>query len=336
MGQEISLFPRYSQKENRTTNYCLLTLKLIYEDSPAQFSAVLESILGDKAPSVGVQFEQQKSLSNSTIDGIITQDPFTILIETKNYDWFSTDQIIRHLEGLKKDTDGLKIVIALSNFEKENEFEEVNAAIKKDYGNNIVFKALSFEDFLTAILDIKPNVSRPVQNTIDELEAYLDHASLLPRWKYRLDIVNSARSQDTIQEKGAYICPAKGGQYSHKRCKYFGMYANKKVSLIAEIKAVVGIDPTKPNEAEIQWNNSSEKDDELRKEAKEKVLDIDWGPARVFLLGETHETNFKKDSKGGMMGSKKYMDISHLDASDAEDLANKLNNKTWSEVESGR
>ena len=114
------------------------------------------------------------------------------------------------------------------------------------------------------------------------------------------------------------------------------MYANKKVSLIAEIKAVVGIDPTKPNEAEIQWNNSSEKDDELRKEAKEKVLDIDWGPARVFLLGETHETNFKKDSKGGMMGSKKYMDISHLDASDAEDLANKLNNKTWSEVESGR
>ena len=334
MGQEISLFPRYSQKENRTTNYCLLTLKLIYEDSPAQFSIVLESILGDKAPSVGVQFDQQVTLPRSVIDGRIKQEPFSILIETKNYDWFSTDQIKRHLKGLEKDTNGQQIVIALSNFEKENAFDGVNTAIAEDYNGRIVFKALSFEDFLSAILDIKSNVSRPVQNTIDELEAYLDHASLLPRWKYRLDIVNSARSQDTIKEKGAYICPAKGGQYSHKRCKYFGMYANKKVSLIAEIQAVVDIDPTKPDEAEIQWNNLANADGErLKEQAKEKVHDIDWGPARVFLLGEAHETNFIKDSKGGMMGSKKYMDISHLDASDAEDLANKLNNKTWSEVE---
>ena len=336
MGQEISIFPRYSQKENRITNYCLLTLKLIYEDSPAQFAAVLESIFGDNAPIVGVRFEQQKSLSDSTIDGMITQKAFTILIETKKYDWFSTDQIIRHLGGLKKDTDECQIVIALSNFEKENEFEEVNAAIQNDYNDSIVFKALSFEDFLTAIRDIQSNVSRPVQNTIEELEAYLDRESLLPRWKHRLDIVNSAKSQDIIREKRAYICPTEGRQYSHKRCKYFGMYANKKVSLIAEIQAVVDIDPTKPDEAEIQWNNSSEKDDELIKEAKEKVLDIDWGPARVFLLGEPQETNFIKDSKGGMMGSKKYMDISHLEASNAEDLAKNLNNQTWSEVESGR
>ncbi len=336
MGQEISIFPRYSQKENRTTNYCLLTLKLIYEDSPAQFSAVLESILGDKAPSVGVQFEQQATLPRSVIDGRIRQESFSILIETKNYDWFSTDQIKRHLEGLEKDTNGQQIIIALSNFEKENAFDEVNTAIGEDYNGKIVFKALSFEDFLDAVLSVKPNVSTPIQNTIDELGSYFDRESLLPTWKQRLDIVNSARSKDTIQEKGAYVCPAKGGQYSHKRCKYFGMYANKKVSLIAEIRAVLDIDLNNLDDIRILWNNSSEKDDELRKEAKEKVLDIDWGPARVFLLGEAHETNFIKDSKGGMMGSKKYMDISHLNASDAEDLAKKLNNKTWSEIESER
>ena len=338
MGQEISIFPRYSQKENRTTNYCLLTLKLIYEDSPAQFSAVLESILGDDAPSsIGVQFEQQERLASSVIDGRIRQEPFTILIETKLNDNFNYDQIRRHLEEQQKNANEKRIFIGLSRFEKENAFDDASGIIKQYHNDDIVFKALSFEDFLSAILEARPNLSRPVQNTIDELETYLDRESLLPRWRHRLDIINSAKSQGTIREKGAYICPTEGRQYSHKRCKYFGMYANKKVSLIAEIQAVVDIDPTKPDEAEIQWNNLADTDDKrLKEQAKEKVHDIDWGPARVFLLGETHETNFIKDSKGGMMGSKKYMDISHLNASDAEDLAKKLNNKTWSEIESGR
>jgi hypothetical protein len=31
MGSDITLFSGYSQKENRTTNYCLLVLKMLYE-----------------------------------------------------------------------------------------------------------------------------------------------------------------------------------------------------------------------------------------------------------------------------------------------------------------
>ena len=34
MGKTISLFSGYSQKENRTTNYCLLALRMIYEENP--------------------------------------------------------------------------------------------------------------------------------------------------------------------------------------------------------------------------------------------------------------------------------------------------------------
>lgn len=34
MSEGISLFSGYNQKENRHTNYCLLMLKLLYEEIP--------------------------------------------------------------------------------------------------------------------------------------------------------------------------------------------------------------------------------------------------------------------------------------------------------------
>lgn len=34
MGAPITLFSGYSHGENRTTNYCLLVLKMLYEENP--------------------------------------------------------------------------------------------------------------------------------------------------------------------------------------------------------------------------------------------------------------------------------------------------------------
>ncbi|MBK6515728.1 MAG: hypothetical protein IPG04_16920 [Polyangiaceae bacterium] len=35
MGSDITLFSGYSQRENRTTNYCLLVLRMLYEENPS-------------------------------------------------------------------------------------------------------------------------------------------------------------------------------------------------------------------------------------------------------------------------------------------------------------
>ena len=55
-------------------------------------------------------------------------------------------------------------------------------------------------------------------------------------------------------------------------------------------------------------------------------------PLRVFLLGEPHETDFRKDSKGGMVGSKQYFDIGELAPEDSRDLAEKLKGRSWSDL----
>jgi len=54
-----------------------------------------------------------------------------------------------------------------------------------------------------------------------------------------------------------------------------------------------------------------------------------WYPVRVFVLGDLHDTDFKKPTPGGMFGAKKYFDIRSLQVEDAKDLADKLNGKSW-------
>jgi hypothetical protein len=127
-----------------------------------------------------------------------------------------------------------------------------------------------------------------------------------------------------------YICPAAGGAYNHKRCKYFGVYRNKTVSKIGLIEAV--LDVKSADSAEIKWKNISIKDSDIKKTAitKMKLRHSTDYPKRIFLLGDLFNTNFIKNSKGGMRQSKRYCDVGSLNVSSSKELAEQLNGKSWS------
>jgi len=85
VSRAISLFSGYEQRENRTTNYCLLLLKMLYEENPKHLSEVLGSLVSEElGDQVGVRFFQQERRGSSVPDGRIQQRAFTVLIETKN------------------------------------------------------------------------------------------------------------------------------------------------------------------------------------------------------------------------------------------------------------
>lgn len=81
MSRSIRLFSTYSQRENQTTNHCLLILKMLYEENPKFLSEVLSSLVGESlSGTVGVKFTQQKRGKESVPDGELAQEPFTIFI----------------------------------------------------------------------------------------------------------------------------------------------------------------------------------------------------------------------------------------------------------------
>src|SRR5215208_3258996 len=313
MPKPISLFSGYNQAENRTTNYCLLVLKLLYEENPKFLGEAISVLTDDNiGEAVGVEFNQQEKQAHSTPDAVIRQQAFTVFIETKNFDWFYDRQLAKHLDALAKANAGLSVLLALGNFEaiEEGRFERISELCDTKYENRVTFASASFEDFLAAVR--RPELPKNLVDTIADFEEYLNGQNLLPRWKTRLDVVNCATMAKEVLRGQVYICPATGGAYSHKRARYFGMYRNKRVEQITEILAVVDVESE--TSAKLKWKNVEEADASLVKWAREKLEA--WRPedypSRVFLLGELHPTDFQKGTKYPMQGSKQYFDIGSL------------------------
>lgn len=331
MAKNISLFSGYDQKENRTTNYCLLILKMIYEESPKLFSEVMSTLLEeDLGDLIGVNFKQQQRRKESVPDGFILQNPFSIYIETKNYDWFYGSQLQAHLKALNAENPGIKILIALANFQSTSpgKFDEIREICKNKYNGLIRFFSISFEDLIGALQQTP--LPKDLQDMVSDLEDFFDEQGLLSNWENFLDVVSCSRTAEEVISGRAYICPASGGSYNHNRCKYFGVYRNKRVEKVGIIEAVVDIESQ--DSAKIKWKNIDIKDSDLEKTAVGKIKSRHSNefPKRVFLLGELFDTEFIKDSKGGMWVSKNYFDIGNLKVSNSKELADRLKGKTWS------
>ncbi len=334
MSAEISLFSGYSQKENRTTNYCLLVLKMLYEENPKFLAEVLGTLFDDEsiAARVGVKFEQQVTKERSAPDGLIAQQAFTLYIETKHFDWFYDDQLKRHLEALNDEQPGLKVLLALGNFEgpTRDRFAAIEKLCESEYAGSLAFRAASFEELLGAIR--RTILPKNLDDTVNDFKAYLDEQELLPTWRDTLDVVNCATSLKGVLTRQAYICPARGGSYNHSRCRFIGLYADKRVQYVADIRGVVDVDD---GAATLLWNNGPERDsDAALNRAAAKIVDAlpsEKHPRRVFLLGTPRQTDLRKDSKGGMQSSKLYFDIGRFSVKSAEELAQVLGGKVWSE-----
>jgi hypothetical protein len=337
MAKPISFFSGYSQKENRVTNYCLLVLKMVYEENPKYLGEVLAELVGEEVASdVGVVFKQQQPNAKSIPDGLIVQSPLTVFIETKNFDWFSHDQLQNHFETLKM-APGRKVLLALSNFEphQADKFGPIRELCREYPNNEFIFEAITFEEFVEAVRNL--SLSKNLKDVIEEFREFLNESNLLPSWQHWLDVVNCAQLPEDIVEHGVYICPARPGAYSHYRCRFFGLYRNKRVERVAEIEAVVEVDLSSSEAPKILWNNGLVGAGELRGRAVEKLKERQPHLAsggRVFLLGPTYETDFRKDTPGGMMGPKQYFDVSALGQIDAKALAEHLHGKTWTSFKS--
>ena len=310
MGKEISLFNDYHTKENILSNHCGVILKLLYEENPKSFEEVI-SILTSQDFVINPSFQQQVKKSSSIPDIVIEQKSFSIYFETKTFDWFYNDQIDRHLSGFKKGND-YNILFLLANFEiddLEERFKTQIVKAKKEY--DITF-LIEFRDFL-------------------------ERNDYLPTWKYLLDVVNCSSTIHEVHDNDVYMCPDTGGMYKHQRAFYFGGYKNKNVKYIHEIKALIVVEK-EGKEAFVKWKNIDATDNELIKEAKNKINRFDYRISevnetnlQVFLLQNRQEANFRKSSAGGLYGSKKYFrDIARkYDAKNSIDLAERLKDITW-------
>lgn len=334
MGKPISLFSDYHSFENTVTNYCGLMMKLIYRESPQLLNRLFEILFKGKMPVmpvVGPVFMQQIKKSSSVPDLEIRQTSFQILFETKIPDWFHEDQIRRHVAGFDPKID-LKVLILLTDEHRNSTGRRT--IIQDLYSNNGVFVIeLTFEDIVRAFSEVC--LADSLKEYLSEFREFLDRHYLLPRWEFRLDVVNCGATRHEVLNDLVYMCPDAGGQYNHQRSKYFGAYWDKAVNHIFLIDAVVSFDVNFAT-SQIKWNNSNVAEKVLIQRAKTAIKkyrsqEIARNAIQVFLLSDKRDVSFRKDTRGGLFGSKRYFMING--AIDIDRCVDLVDGKCWSYIE---
>jgi len=337
MGRDISLFSDYHTGENSLTNHCGILFKLIYRESPEQFEQLIVSLLPEEAQlRVGPVFTQQEKAKRSIPDLLICQDSFRLYFETKIDAWFHDDQLARHIDALARPS-GVNVLFCLSNFEESNPEGKFESLVKEAAKRAVIVQFMSFEDLLEQIRELR--LSNTLVETIEEFEQYLDRNALLPRWKHLLDVVNCGKTMDEIKA-GAYMCPNRSGPYTHVRARYLGTYQAKSIPSIHEIDALVACSPG-ALEFQLRWKNNSQSETEIIERARQMtkrinpshVANLREEGLQIFLLGAEVQTDFRKDTAGGLFGSHRYFRniAKTLEAANAKDLASKLKGRKWSE-----
>lgn len=302
----LNRFQQYSQPENVVTNNILLMLSNLYDINPRYYDEMISSLVEDtNFYSVIPNFRQQVGNSgNGIIDGHIVMKRSSIIIETKLYTLESIDKLIKYTDSFK--SDDAKILFHLSR-EKYDAItiNQIKQLIEEKHPQmEIKFYSISFNqlvDDLKAMSNIY-SYDGALNNLANDFEEYCSSNDLLFQ-KNILRAMACGQSFDLNIKHQFYFDLASRG---YSRFNYLGIYYWKAVRYIGRVENIIVADYDYDiEELIIKW---SEK--EVTLEQRERLIaaikeadDLGWGISenhRFFLLNDFHETNFVKNSPGGI------------------------------------
>ena len=308
---EINYFQQYSQSENHTTNNTLLVLRHFYRESAQKLEDILSSLVDeewdiDTPQIIGPSFTQQERLSQSIPDALIQQQSFKIFFEVKGRrEQFDETQIENHISSIKDDPALLKILFALTP-------EQIlSDQAKKLFGSasneNIIFKAITFSKLLKVLRQSCEPHETELEEVLGDYEKYLDRNNLKERVGEIIYIVPVGTSIEENIKFRLYYEPVHRKLQSSS--KFFGLYTNKCVRYVGRVNAVIagGLN----EEGQFKVDDVVPADYEPTAEELQRITDVINGCAsyhpsvreghRFYLFDEFEETEFWKESKGGLL-----------------------------------
>lgn len=336
---KIHYFQRYHEKENVATANTMLLLSRLYSYSSNKFFRFLKSeyFAGSFEPEL-VFTLQEKSLE-SIPDATITQEGFKIVVETKLTDWFYSDQLMRHLKSFGDEKNKVMITLASEpmSAEKLVDFEKQLKEYNESQTYPVIHINTTFEMMANAIRDVIDDRDYEMQDVLDDYLNYCYKDGLIPvsdSWKY-LRMQLAGTTLDFNVDNNVYYDKAERGFRAHD---YLGLYKQKSVRAIGKICARITAIET---EEGIKYTPEFGELTEGRKQMIAKAMadgdshgyDLRTIEHRYFFVEQFYETDFKKISSGGSMGTRIF-DLTTLlgteEIPDVEQIAELLRNQSWS------
>ena len=283
-----------------------------------------------------IVFNLQERSVDSIPDATITQESFKIVVETKMYDWFYADQLLRHLKSFGDEKYKVMITLApvLMNPDKKREFEEH----LKEYNSKQIYPVMHvnmvFERIVDAIRDVIDDKDYEMQEVLDDYLNYCYNDKLivvLDSWK-RMRVQLAGTTFNFNVRENLYYDNIDRGFSAHD---YLGLYKEKSVKAIGKISAIITAFKT---ESGIEYNvELGELTDERKKQIDKAIEDgKNYGyvldSMRYFFVEKFYETAFKKITPRAPMGSRVF-DLTQIletaNLPETPEIAELLNINTW-------
>ena len=338
----IHYFPRYSQKENMVTNNTLLLFSRLYNNSPDKFRIFVNAILeeGGIELDTTVQFKQQEKAAGGRVpDGLIEQESFKVVIETKLYGQEHINQIKGHWKAFSNEDKQIFLWINKEPITKGYHQQIIDALnYYNDHNKSeIGFATTTFREICRCFNDMLQEYDLDMHALIDDYESFCYEAGLIDDADTRIRVVLTGQTMEQNLKYNIYYNPSDRG---YQNTKYIGLYKNKAVRAIGELSCI----------ADVKYNISkgvfedvdmlhgvlSEEQKEIIKkvtvEAKENFGYSDDEERRFFFVNKYYETEYIKPTKGALMGTR-YIDLVEVDGfkkeMTANEIADLLKGKEW-------
>ncbi len=343
---KVHYFQRYSQKENVDTSNTMLLLSRFYEYSSDKFLMLLNNLIlkEDDTPELSIELQQSKNGNESIPDAIISQKSFKIVVETKLYNQFDENQLIKHLKQFNNEDIKVILTIDPRNM-KLDLLEKFNNYILKYNENNYGKKPIkhvniTFKQLIEAISEIIEENDYAMKNILEDYKSYCLDENLIPdSYKWMRAITAGTTLKDNI-ELNLYYDDANRGYSEH--C-YIGLYNQKSIRAIGKLTKIMqascmdGIFNCKTITGDIATKEDIFRIKEAMKRSERYGYNIGDRLHNYFIVERFVEMDFRKKSKNPIQKSK-FFNLSEMLNTDVlpsvEDIAEKLNNRSWEEFES--
>lgn len=337
----IHYFPRYSQKENMVTNNTLLLFKRLYNNSTDKFKSFINAILEDENIELDttVRFTQQEKGIGSVPDGVIEQESFKIIIETKLYGQQNIEQVEKHFSLYGNQDKKIFLWINKDSIDEKYRKQIIDRLNLINEGKKVKvnFVPTTFKKICKCFYEVINEYDIEMKELIHDFEAFCFEMGLIDNAETKMRVVLAGTTYEQNMQYGIYYAPSDRGYQNYK---YLGLYKNKAVRGIGEVISSADIfynwDNGELNIKEIQFGAITPEKKEIAKkviiQSKEKFGYILSEGHRFFFVNKFYETEYIKPTKGGLMGQK-YFDLADIEGfkkeMNIEDIAELLRGKNW-------
>jgi len=310
-------------------------LSRLYNYNRLKFQTVINEILSENNLSlnIGADFAQQQWSTNSVVDGVISQDSFKIVIETKLGDNFDASQLKNHLSALIS-TSGKKILLSLSkNNVSLSIRKEVISELQKDQYIDIEFASTTYSSIIKIIQETLADYEIEMIEILDDYVLLCKEHQLTDIGEHTILAVTATSSIAINRKYNIYYDPAIRNH--NLPFKYLGLYLDKAIVDIGRVTKIVFCD-YEDGKLIASADTALDLTDKEYERIKNTIEETDYYDLRkgvkFLLLDQLIPTNFKKLSFSSLR-AKRYFFLNdfkdYKEIMNTKQIAEMLNTNTW-------